>query len=47
VKNLDSIFAAYLIAWGIFFAYYVTVERRAAALRQDIERLKNSLRREK
>jgi hypothetical protein len=47
VKNLDSIFAAYLIAWGIFFTYYVTVERRAAALRQDIERLKNSLRREK
>jgi len=43
VKNLNSIFAAYLIAWGIFFVYYLTVARRAAALREDLERLKNSL----
>ncbi|HEY8715515.1 MAG TPA: hypothetical protein VIM00_09040 [Candidatus Acidoferrum sp.] len=47
MKNLDSIFAAYLIAWGIFFAYYVSVARRAAALQQDLERLRNSLQREK
>jgi hypothetical protein len=47
MKNLDSIFAAYLIAWGIFFGYYITVARRAAALREDIERLKNSLHRGK
>ncbi|HEY2353202.1 MAG TPA: hypothetical protein VGH83_11865 [Candidatus Acidoferrum sp.] len=45
MKNLDSIFAAYLFAWGIFFAYYLTVARRAAALHDEIERLKNSLRR--
>jgi uncharacterized membrane protein YciS (DUF1049 family) len=43
MKNLDSIFAAYLIGWAIFFAYYLTVARRIAALREDIERLKNSL----
>jgi hypothetical protein len=41
VKNLDSVFAAYLIGWAIFFVYYLTVARRTAALRADIERLKN------
>ena len=47
MKNLNSVFAAYLIAWGIFFVYYVTVAIRAAALRQDLELLKNSLQRNK
>ena len=47
VKNLDSVFAAYLIGWGIFFVYYLTVARRTAALREEIERLKNSLNRGK
>jgi hypothetical protein len=42
VKNLDSVFAAYLIGWGIFFVYYLTVARRTSALRNEIERLKNS-----
>jgi hypothetical protein len=42
VKNLDSVFAAYLIGWGVFFVYYLTVARRTAALRSEIERLKNS-----
>lgn len=45
MKNLSSVFAAYLIGWGIFFVYYLTVARRAAALREDLERLKNSLQR--
>lgn len=40
MKNLDSIFAAYLIAWGVFFVYYVTIARRASALKEEIERLK-------
>jgi len=47
MKNLDSVFAAYLIGWAIFFAYYLTVARRTAALREDIERLKNSMSRGK
>lgn len=42
MKNLDSVFAAYLIGWGIFFVYYLTVARRTAALKTEIERLKNS-----
>jgi uncharacterized membrane protein YciS (DUF1049 family) len=47
MKNLDSVFAAYLIGWAIFFVYYLTVARRTAALREDIERLKNSMSRGK
>lgn len=47
MKNLDSVFAAYMAAWAIFFVYYVTIARKAAALRSDIERLKNSATREK
>ncbi len=43
MKNLGSVFAAYVIGWGIFFIYYVTVARRTAALGEQIERLKNSL----
>ncbi len=47
MKNLGSVFAAYMIGWGIFFVYYITVARRTAALREQIERLKNSLNRGK
>jgi hypothetical protein len=47
MKNLGSVFAAYMIGWGIFFVYYITVARRTAALREEIERLKNSLNRGK
>ncbi|MBZ5540728.1 MAG: hypothetical protein LAN61_09440 [Acidobacteriia bacterium] len=43
MKNLDSVFAAYLIGWAIFFGYYLTVGRRVSALREDLERLKSSL----
>jgi len=47
MKNLGSVFAAYVIGWGIFFIYYVTVARRTAALGEQIERLKNSMSRGK
>jgi len=47
MKNLGSVFAAYVIGWGIFFIYYITVARRTAALGEQIERLKNSLSRGK
>jgi hypothetical protein len=45
MKNLDSVFAAYLIGWGIFFVYFLSVARRTSALREDLERLKSSLNR--
>jgi uncharacterized membrane protein YciS (DUF1049 family) len=47
VKNLDSVFAAYMIGWAIFFGFYLSVARRTSELREDIERLKNSLNRGK
>jgi hypothetical protein len=47
MKNLDSVFAAYMVGWTVFFVYYISVARRTAALRDDIERLKSSLNRGK
>jgi hypothetical protein len=43
LKNLGSVMVAYMIGWGVFFFYFVTVARRTAELRKDIERLKQSL----
>jgi hypothetical protein len=47
MKNLGSVFAAYMMAWGIFFVFFVTIARRTSALRDEIERLKNSINRSK
>jgi hypothetical protein len=47
MKNLGSVFAAYVVGWGVFFVYYVTVARRTAALREQVERLKSLLNRGK
>ena len=43
MKNLDSVFAAYLIGWAVFFVFYLTVAKRTSSLRDEIERLKGSL----
>jgi hypothetical protein len=43
MKNLESVFAAYIIGWGIFFVFFLSVVKRTSALRSEIERLKNSL----
>jgi hypothetical protein len=47
MKNLDSVFAAYLIGWAVFFVFYLSVAKRTSALRDEIERLKDSIRRGK
>ena len=47
MKNLDSDFAAYLNGWAVFFIFYLSVAKRASALREDLERVKNSLSRGK
>ena len=41
MKNFDSILAAYLAGWAIFFGYYVTVSWRMKSLASEIERLKD------
>jgi hypothetical protein len=43
MKNLDSVFAAYIIGWGVFFVFYLTIAKRTANLRAELERLKNAL----
>ncbi|HEY2121608.1 MAG TPA: hypothetical protein VGH37_20680 [Candidatus Acidoferrum sp.] len=43
MKNLDSVFAAYIIGWGVFFGFYLTVAKRTSDLRAEIGRLKESL----
>jgi len=47
MKNLGSVMLAYMIGWGVFFVYFLTVARRTAALRRDLQRLKESLNRGK
>jgi CcmD family protein len=43
VKDLNSLMAAYLAVWAIFFVYHFTVSRRLARLRDEVERLKETL----
>ena len=47
MKNLGSVLVAYMIGWGVFFLYFVTVARRTSDLRKDVERLKETLTRGK
>jgi hypothetical protein len=42
VKNLDSIFWAYALAWAIFFGFYLSIAKRSSDLRAEIERMKKS-----
>jgi hypothetical protein len=43
LKNLDSVFAAYLIGWGIFFVFSLSVAKRAANLKEELGRLKERM----
>jgi CcmD family protein len=43
MKNMNSLMAAYLCVWGIFFIYQFTVSRRVARLRDEVERLKDTI----
>jgi uncharacterized membrane protein YciS (DUF1049 family) len=42
MNNLQSVFAAYVLGWAVFFVFYLTVAKRTSSLRDEIERLKNS-----
>ena len=43
MKNLGSVLTAYMVGWAVFFFYFVSVARRTANLRRELERLKDSL----
>lgn len=42
MKNLDSIFWAYILGWAIFFGFYLTIAKRSSDLRAEVDRLKKS-----
>ncbi len=44
MKHFESLFAAWMLVWAVFFVYEVTVARRIAKLQGEIERLKQQLR---
>ena len=44
MKNFESLFAAWMVVWAVFFVYEFSVGRRLARLREEIERLKQQLR---
>lgn len=47
MKNLNSIFAAYMIGWGVFFLFFVSIVKRTNDLRAEVERLKKTAFKEK
>jgi len=44
MKNFESLFAAWMVVWAVFFLYEVTVARRLSKLQGDIDQLKQQLR---
>ncbi|HTQ97431.1 MAG TPA: hypothetical protein VMH89_11535 [Candidatus Acidoferrum sp.] len=47
MRNINSVFAAYVMGWFVFFLFYVTIAKRTSDLRARIDRLKSALRHEK
>jgi len=43
MKNFESLFAAWMVVWAVFFLYEVTVARRLSKLQGDIDKLKRQL----
>lgn len=43
MKNLSSIFAAYMTGWGIFFLFFLSIVKRTSDLRGEVERLKKTV----
>ena len=44
MKNFESLFAAWMVVWAVFFLYEVAVARRISKLQEDIDQLKRQLR---
>lgn len=47
MKNFDSIFAAYVIGWAVFFGFYLSVMKRTASLRREVRELRDLVERGK
>jgi hypothetical protein len=44
MKNFENLFAAWMVVWAVFFLYEISIARRIARLREDIERLRQQIR---
>ena len=44
MKNFDNLFAAWMFVWVVFFGYEVTIARRMANLKKELDDLKQQLR---
>jgi CcmD family protein len=44
MKNFENLFVAWMFVWAIFFVYEVSIARRMARLRKELEQLKQQLR---
>lgn len=42
MKNFESIFAAYMIGWAVFFVYQVSVGVRLKKAEEELQRLRGS-----
>jgi CcmD family protein len=43
MKNFEFLFTAWMVVWAVFFVYEISVARRIAQTRGEIERLKQQL----
>jgi CcmD family protein len=43
MKNFEFLFTAWMVVWAVFFVYEISVARRIAQAREEIERLKQQL----
>lgn len=44
MTSFRFLFAAWMVAWAVFFVYELTISNRLGRLRDEIERLKQQLR---
>lgn len=44
MQNFESLFAAYLAFWAIFFIYDFTLARRLARVEKDLAQMKQQIR---
>ena len=43
IKDFKFLFTAWMVVWGLFFVYEISVAKRIAQVREEIERLKEQL----
>jgi CcmD family protein len=47
MNHVGSVVAAYIVVWAVLICYQFSVSRRVSNLRQEVERLKQTLERGK